>query len=69
MNKLELVVLITLGTMIGNRMCDVGDYIYKKRKRAKIIKDAREHGYRISARCISDEYTIEELIDKYGNLL
>jgi len=69
MNKFELVILVTLGTVIGNRICDVGDHFYKKRKRAKAVLMANERGSKKSARCESDECTIEELIDRYGDLL
>ncbi len=69
MNKLELFILIVAGTMVGNRICDISDHIYKKRKRAKVVAEANERGGKRSAFVESDYYTIEEIIDKYGDLL
>ncbi len=69
MNKLEIFAIIVVGTVVGNRICDVADYVYKKRKRAKVVAEAYERGGRQSARMESDEYTVEELIKKYGDLL
>ena len=69
MNKFEIVGLVVVGTVIGNRICDVGDYIYKKRKRAKAVSKAHKCEYRESIAYVADKITIEELIDQYGDLL
>lgn len=69
MNKLGLFGIIVVGTVVGNRICDIADYIYKKRKRAKVVAEANERGGKRSALAESDCYTIEELIKKYGDLL
>ena len=69
MNKLGLFGIIVVGTVVGNRICDIADYIYKKRKRAKVVAEANERGGKQSAFVESDYYTIEELIKKYGDLL
>lgn len=69
MNKFEIFGIIVMGTVVGNRICDIADYVYKKRKRAKIVAEANERGGKQSAFAESDEYSIEELIMKYGDLL
>ena len=69
MNKFELFGIIVVGTMVGNRMCDIADYICKKRRRAKAVAEANERGGQQSAHIEGDIYTIEELIKKYGDLL
>lgn len=69
MNSLGLFGIIVAGTVVGNRMCDVADFLCKKRRRAKAVSEANKRGGQQSARIESDVYTIEELIKKYGDLL
>lgn len=69
MNNLGLFGIIVVGTMVGNRMCDIADYICKKRRRAKAVAEANKRGGQQSAHIESDMYTVEELIKKYGDLL
>lgn len=69
MNNLGLFGIIVVGTVVGNRMCDVADFLCKKRRRAKAVAEANKRGGKRSAFVEFNDYTIEELIKKYGDLL
>lgn len=64
-DKFEIIGLVAIGTIVGKGVYSIGDYVYKKRKRAKLrIENMR------GRRAIDSlkDYTIEDLIDKYGDL-
>ena len=64
-DKLEIIGLVAIGTIDGQGVYNIGDYVYKKRKRAKLRAENRRGPRAIDS---LKDYTIEALIDEYGDL-